>query len=301
MKILLSISAFLVPTIMLACNSCGCFIGSGISGLNLQNNKYMVRYNTQFRNFHTTHPADDVYVLERHTKEQFWSHSLEVTRMIKPWLLASVGVNAANNAFEEDGAINRFNGLSSVNVAFSFQKLLKSYENGNNVYGLAKVNYALPVGEYKGNANNDAFSESMYSSTGASAYSMSAQLLYNRQKTLYYSQVNVTLNGETPDNYQFGSAINISLGSALDAMLFANNKTVIVGLETGLYHSYANQYFGKTLPDNNGTYSVLVPQLGYKTERISVLLRKAVVVQQNIGSGNTQLKNQLEFNLTIKI
>jgi hypothetical protein len=261
----------------------------------------MVRYNSQFRNFHTTHPADDVYVLDRQTKEQFWNHSVEVTKMLKPWLLGSIGVSAANNVYEEDGVKSRFNGISSVNLGMSFQKLLKSYENGNNVYGLARMNYALPVGEYKGNAENDAFSESMYPSTGAFSYSLSAQLLYNRQKTLYYSQINYTLNGETPDNYQFGSAINVSLGSALDAMQFKNNKTVIVGLETAFYNSYANRYLGRTLPDNNGTYTVLIPQVGYKTERVSILVRKAVVAQQHIGAGNTQLQNQLEFNLTIKI
>jgi hypothetical protein len=301
MKLLFSISSFLVPTILLACNSCGCFIGSGIGGLNLQNNKYMVRYNSQFRNFHTSHPADDVYVLDRQTKEQFWGHSLELTRMVKPWLLASVGLNAAHNTFQEKGVTTRFSGLSSIALGLSFQKMMKSYESGNNVYALARLNYAQPVGSNKDNAENKNFSEALYPSTGAHAFSGALQLLYNRKKTVYYGQVNLAVNGETPSNYRFGTAINFAIGMAADAFQIKNSNTIVAGLESAIYHSYANQYLGKKLSDNNGSYLVLMPQAGIKTEKLSVLLRKAVVLHQNIGSGNTQLKNQIELNLTIKI
>ena len=301
MKFILSVSAFLVPFITLACNSCGCFIGSGISGLNLQNDKYMLRYSTQYRNFHTIHPSDDVLVLERQTKEQFWSHSAELTRQIKPWLLASVGLNGARNVFTEGQEQSVFSGLSSINFGLGYQQLWKSFDNGNNMYWLARASYAFPLGEHKGNAANNTYSEAMYASTGANAGSGAMQLLYNRKKALYYGQANVTINGRSPEDYRFGTAVNLALGMAMDVHSFKNNKTLVCGLETALYHSYANQYRGKDLPDNNGTYSVIMPQLGYKAKKTSVLFRKALVLGQDIGSGHTQLKNQVEVNLTIKI
>lgn len=261
----------------------------------------MVRYNSQLRNFRTTHPAQDALVLDRHTKEQFWSHSVEVARTIKPWLLLSVGLNGATNSFEENGAVQRFSGWSNATVGVGFQRLLKSYDNGHNLYALAKINYGLPMGENKSSAQNTDYNEAIYPSTGANAYTGALQLLYNRKKALYYGQANATINGRSPENFRFGSAVNLALGMAFDAHSFNNNRTIVLGAESALYHSYANQYFGKKLPDNNGTYMVVTPQVGYKTEDLSVLFRKAVVLHQNIGSGNTQLKNQVEINLTIKI
>lgn len=301
MKYCISILGLFVQLSLVACNSCGCFIGSGLSGLNLQNSNWMVRYGSQFRSFATNHPSDDVFAQERHTQEHFWQNNLEVSYKLKPWLYGSLATQFARNSYTENGSTTIFTGFSNISAALTAQKLLHTADNGNNVYWINRVQFGLPVGPYKGNASNADYSESIYPSTGASFYALASQLLYNTAKSVLYLQINGSYNAKTPNGYRFGTAMNGSVGGVNDFWKIGETKTLAAGAELSFYHSFQNEFRDRKLSENNGSYMVMNPQLGYKTESFSLFVKQSFVLFQQIGAGNTTLKNQLEINLTFKI
>lgn len=301
MKLTLSIFALFVCTLSLACNSCGCFIGSGINGINLQNSKWLFRYNSQLRSFNTLHPIDEIYRQQRHTEESFWQHSINASRAIKPWLFVSVNASFSNNSFTENEATQHFNGFGNFGFGVGVQKVIYTQDNGNNAFWISQANLAIPTGKYKGNSPNNDFSESIYPSTGALGSSIATQFVYNSKRNVYFLQGNAILNGESRNNYRFGTGINASLGMLSDVIKLGGIKTLAVGAELAYYKTFQNQYYGKALPDNNGSYSLSNIHLGYKSEAFNLFVKQAFILSQNIGSGFTQLNNQTEITLTIKI
>lgn len=260
-----------------------------------------MRYGTQYRSFNTTHPSDDVFAQERHTKERFLQHNVEVSRMVLPWLYASVSTQFANNAYTEDEATKTFTGFSNLSLALTTQKLLHTADNGNNAYWISRAQIAAPIGTSKSNAEDKGYSESMYPSTGAYAYAGAMQLVYNTKRSVFYAQSNVSFSGETSRSYRFGTAINASLGGVNDVWKLKENKTVATGAELSYFHTYQNEFRNIKLSENNGSYALLYPQIGYKSEKFSVFVKKSIVLHQNIGAGNTNINQQLEINLTFKI
>lgn len=301
MKFWIYIFALFACNIALACNSCGCFIGSGISGLNLQNSQWNLRYGSQYRSFNTIHPSDDVFAFERHTNEKFWQNNVQISYAVKPWLNVSIGAQFSVNTFTELPSKKTLSGLGNISFGIGSQKVLFTQANGNNAYWLGNIAFALPTGNYKGNFSDDFYSESLYPSTGSVNYSVQSAIIYNADKTLYFTQVAYSLNSETPNNYRFGASLSTTIGVQKNVWVISDEQSIALGADVAWFKSYPNQYYGKKLPDNNGTYTLLNAQVAFKSSGFSVFAKKAFVIQQNIGSGNTQIQQQLEIGLTKKL